>query len=253
MEGHRMAERLAGKIVVISGGASGMGVSHTRRLVQEGAKVISFDLNEGAGPGLVEELGEDKLLFLRGDVRSAEDWNRAVFAGRQRFGTPNVLINNAGISPLQSLEKVTEEDYRRVIDINQVGTFLGMQALIPSLRENGGSIINIASTAALVGFADIFPYVASKWAVRGMTKAAALELARDGIRVNSVCPGDTDTPMIRSIADTASGALPPAEELPFKRWAQPEEISAAVVFLASDDSSYMSGSELVIDGAFTAQ
>jgi len=248
-----MTQRLDGKIAVISGGASGMGVSHTRRMIHEGAKVVSFDLNKGAGPSLVEELGQDKLLFLRGDVRNADDWDRVVAAGRQHFGIPNVLVNNAGISPLQSLEKVTEEDYRRVIDINQVGTFLGMRALIPSLRENGGSIINIASTAALVAFADIFPYVASKWAVRGMTKAAALELASYGIRVNSVCPGDTDTPMIRSIADTPSGALPPADDLPFKRWAQPEEVSAAVVFLASNESSYMSGSEIVVDGAFTAQ
>lgn len=248
-----MTQRLTGKIAVISGGASGMGVSHTRGMIQEGARVVSFDLNEGVGPQLVDELGEDNLLFLRGDVRNAEDWARVVSAGRQHFGTPNVLVNNAGISPLQSLEKVSEEDYRRVIDINQVGTFLGMQALIPSLREAGGSIINIASTAALVAFADLFPYVASKWAVRGMTKAAALELARDGVRVNAVCPGDTDTPMIRAIADTPSGALPPADDLPFKRWAQPEEISAAVIFLASDESSYMSGSELVVDGAFTAQ
>lgn len=248
-----MTERLAGKIAVISGGASGMGVSHTRRMIHEGAKVVSFDLNEGEGPQLVDELGEDRLLFLRGDVRSAADWDRVVEAGRQRFGNPNVLVNNAGISPLQSLEKVTEAEYRHVIDINQVGTFLGMRALIPSLRQSGGSIINIASTAALVGFADIFPYVASKWAVRGMTKAAALELASVGIRVNAVCPGDTDTPMIRAIADTPSGALPPADELPFKRWAQPQEVSAAVVFLASEESSYMSGSELVIDGAFTAQ
>ena len=248
-----MTQRLSGKIAVISGGASGMGVSHTRRMIQEGARVISFDLNEGCGPQLVEDLGEDNLLFLRGDVREAADWDRVIAAGRQHFGTPNVLVNNAGISPLQTLEKVSEEDYRRVIDINQVGTFLGMRALVPSLREAGGSIINIASTAALVAFADLFPYVASKWAVRGMTKAAALELARDGVRVNAVCPGDTDTPMIRAIADTPSGALPPADDLPFKRWAQPEEISAAVVFLASDESSYMSGSELVIDGAYTAQ
>jgi 3alpha(or 20beta)-hydroxysteroid dehydrogenase len=248
-----MTQRLSGKIAVISGGASGMGVSHTRRMIQEGARVVSFDLNDGAGPGLVDEHGEEKLLFLRGDVRKAEDWNRVVAACRAHFGTPNVLVNNAGISPLHTLEKVSEEDYRRVIDINQVGTFLGMRALVPALRESGGSIINVASTAALVGFADLFPYVASKWAVRGMTKAAALELARDGIRANAVCPGDTDTPMIRAIADTPSGALPPTDDLPFKRWAQPEEISAAVVFLASDESSYMSGSELVIDGAFTAQ
>jgi 3alpha(or 20beta)-hydroxysteroid dehydrogenase len=222
-------------------------------MIQEGAKVISFDRNEGAGPQLVDEYGEDKLLFLDGDVRNAKDWDMVVAAGRRRFGTPNVLVNNAGISPLQTLEKVSEDDYRRVIDINQVGTFLGMRALVPALRESGGSIINIASTAALVAFMDLFPYVASKWAVRGMTKAAALELAHYGIRVNAICPGDTDTPMIQAIAHTPSGALPPAHDLPFKRWAQPDEISAAVLFLASDESSYMSGSELVIDGAYTAQ
>jgi hypothetical protein len=163
-----MTQRLTGKIAVISGGASGMGVSHTRRMIQEGAKVISFDRNEGAGPQLVDEYGEDKLLFLDGDVRNAKDWDMVVAAGRRRFGTPNVLVNNAGISPLQTLEKVSEDDYRRVIDINQVGTFLGMRALVPALRESGGSIINIASTAALVAFMDLFPYVASKWAVRGI-------------------------------------------------------------------------------------
>lgn len=140
-----------------------------------------------------------------------------------------------------------------MIDINQVGTFLGMQAMVPSLRERGGSIINIASSAACVGFADLFAYVASKRAVRGMTKAAALELAGDNIRVNTVCPGDTDTPMIRAFADTATAALPPATDLPMKRWARPEEVSAAVVFLASDESSYVSGTDIVVDGLYTAQ
>src|SRR4029453_7093916 len=109
------------------------------------AKGVSSDLNEGAGPSLVEELGEDRLLFLRGEVRNGEDWNRADAAGRQHFGAPNALVNNAGISPLQSLEKVTEADYRHVIDINQVGTFLGMRALIPALRESGGALTNIAA------------------------------------------------------------------------------------------------------------
>lgn len=247
-----MIGRLSGKVALLSGGARGMGVAHTRALVREGARIVSFDVNDGEGPALVEELGEENVLFLRGDVTSAADWERVVKAGREKFGTLNVLINNAGISPLHSLEQVTEEEYRKVIDINQVGTFLGMRAAVPSLREAGGSIVNIASSAALVAFADLFPYVASKWAVRGMTKAAALELAQYGIRVNAVCPGDTDTPMVRALV-TSSGAVPPTDELPFKRWARPEEISAAVVFLASDESSYMSGSELVVDGAYTAQ
>lgn len=246
--------RLAGKVAVISGGSRGMGLSHTRAFLDQGASVVAFDLNEDAGQSLVEEYGADRIVFLHGDVRTARDWSRVVQAGVEQFGAINVLVNNAGISPLQRLESVTEADYRRVIDINQVGTFLGMQAVIPAMRESGGgSIVNIASTAAIVGFADIFPYVASKWAVRGMTKAAALELVDYGIRVNAVCPGDTDTPMIRENAETPSASMPPAEDLPFGRWARSEEISAAVVFLASDESSYMSGTELVVDGAFTAQ
>lgn len=246
--------RLEGKVAVLSGGARGMGLAHTRALANEGARVVSFDINEGEAPALVDEFGSDRLLFVKGDVRSGWDWERIVAAGLERFGSIDVLVNNAGISPIQSLESVSEEDYRRVIDINQVGTFLGMQAVLPAMRERGGSIVNIASTAALVGFPDIFPYVASKWAVRGMTKAAALELAELGIRVNAVCPGDTDTPMIReNIESGAGGSMPPTDELPFKRWARAEEISSAVVFLASDESSYMSGSEIVVDGAYTAQ
>lgn len=247
-------ERLSDKVALISGAARGMGLSHTRAFLDQGARVAGFDLNDEAGHALVEEYGAERVLFLRGDVTRADDWSRVVDAAVARFGRLDVLVNNAGISPIQRLEDVTEADYRRVIDINQVGSFLGMRAVIPAMRANGGgSIVNIASTAALVGFADIFPYVASKWAVRGMTKAAALELVADGIRVNAVCPGDTDTPMIREVAAAGSAAAPAPDDLPFGRWARPEEVSAAVVFLASDESSYMSGTEVVVDGAFTAQ
>lgn len=231
-----------------------MGISHARALVNEGARIVSFDINSGEGPILEKELGEGKFSFLRGDVTSAKDWDNVVAHCCKHFGRPNVLVNNAGISPIQRLETSSEADYRKVIDINQVGTFLGMRALIPWMREaGGGSIINIASTAAHVGFADIFAYTASKWAVRGMTKAAALELARAGIRVNTVCPGDTDTPLLRDVVNASAEAAPPATELPMQRWARPEEISAAVVFLASNDSSYINGTDIVVDGAFTAQ
>jgi 3alpha(or 20beta)-hydroxysteroid dehydrogenase len=146
---------------------------------------------------------------------------------------------------------VSEEEYRAIIDINQIGTYLGMQSVIAPMRSGGGgSIINICSTAGLVAFTDNFAYVASKWAVRGMTRAAALELAADGIRVNNICPGETDTPMIRNSAGVDGVESPDSN--PFRRWAQPEEIAAGALFLASDESSYMSGSDLVIDGAFTA-
>ncbi|MEV6984022.1 glucose 1-dehydrogenase [Sphaerisporangium sp. NPDC051017] len=249
-----MTARLDGKIAIVSGGGRGMGVAHARALVREGARVVSFDIHAGEGPALMDELGEERFSFLSGDVTGAADWDTVVAHCRERFGGPNVLVNNAGISPVHALESVSEAEYRKVVDINQVGTFLGMRAVVPWLREaRGGSIVNIASTAAHVGFADLFSYVASKWAVRGMTKAAALELARFGIRVNTVCPGDTDTPMLRAVAGASGDAVPPPEELPMGRWARPEEISAVVVFLASDESSYISGSDLVVDGAFTAQ
>ena len=245
--------RLSGKVALISGTARGMGLSHARAFLEQGASVIAFDRESGEEVALESQFGRDRLLVCQGDVRSEDSWKGIVSAGVEMFGRVDVLVNNAGICPIQRLEDVTESGYRDVIDVNQVGTFLGMQAVIPVMKGRGGSIINIASTAALVGFADIFGYVASKWAVRGMTKAAALELADYGIRVNAVCPGDTDTPMIRSIAAADSEAAPSADDLPFKRWARPEEVSSAVVFLASDESSYMSGTEVVVDGAFTAQ
>lgn len=247
------SSRLINKVALISGTARGMGYSHARAFLDQGASVILFDLKNSMEQTLLDDFGDDRVLVCEGDVRSEEDWNRIVKTGTDKFGCINVLVNNAGICPMHRLDTVSEEEYRRVIDINQVGTFLGMKATVPVMKNAGGSIINISSNAGLVGFEDIFAYVASKWAVRGMTKAAALELARYNIRVNAVCPGDTDTPMIRAITSAGSDAAPNAEDLPFKRWAKPEEVSAAVLFLASDESSYMSGTELVVDGAFTAQ
>lgn len=240
--------RLANKIAIISGAGSGMGAEHVRALVRSGAKVVGFDRAIGKGFELVEELGAANVLFLSGDVTAAEDWQRILEQCEQTFGTPNVLVNNAGIARANRVDTASEQEYRQVIDINQIGVFLGMQAVAPVMTQaRAGSIINIASTAGLVGFEDNFAYVASKWAIRGMTRAAALELAQHQIRVNAVCPGETDTPLLR--ADPT--ALPP-ESSRLGRWAQPEEISAAVVFLASDDSSYMSGADLVLDGTHTA-
>lgn len=253
MQNNTERNRLKNKIVVLSGGSGGMALSHARMLVNEGARVIAFDIKEDNAPVLVAELGEENFYFMLGNVTFSDDWDNVVKKCREIYGTPNVLVNNAGISPLHSLAEVTESDYRRVIDINQVGTFLGMKALLPSLRENGGSIINISSTAGCVGMRDLTAYCASKWAIRGMTKTAALELAPEGIRANTICPGDTDTPMIRAFDNVDTGAMPDLDDLPMGRWGQPEEISSAVVFLASDESSYISGADIVIDGAFTAE
>lgn len=239
---------LSNKIAIISGVGSGMGAEHARALVRSGAKVVGFDRTSGDGPALLEELGPSNFQFTMGDVTSLGDWRRITEACEHHFGAPNVLVNNAGIARANRVDDATLEEFRQVIDINQVGVFLGMQAVIPFMKLAGaGSIINIASTAGLVGFEDNFSYVASKWAIRGMTKAAALELAQYQIRVNAVCPGETDTPLLR--ADPT--ALPPASSR-FGRWARPAEISAAVLFLASDDSSYISGTDLVLDGTHTA-
>ncbi|WP_120519878.1 SDR family NAD(P)-dependent oxidoreductase [Arthrobacter celericrescens] len=245
-------DRVKGKIAIVSGAGSGMGLEHVRALVGEGAQVVGFDIAAGEGAALMDELGADRFRFLpQRSVTSASDWADVVRACEITYGAPNVLVNNAGIFRSTRVESVSEQDYRAVIDVNQVGPFLGMQTVIPAMRyAGGGSIINICSTSGIVAFEDNFAYVASKWAVRGMTKAAALELAADGIRVNAVCPGETETPMLLGSSEPGT-ALPP-ESFPFGRWARPEEIASVVLFLASDEASYMSGSEVVVDGVYTA-
>lgn len=240
-----------GKVAVVSGAGSGMGVAHVRALIEHGAKVVGFDITPGEGPALAREFTTERFLYITGDVTSKADWRRVIATTVATFGDPTILVNNAGIFQSNRAESVTEEQYRKVIDVNQIGTFLGMQSVVdPMRRRGGGSIINICSTSGLVAFPDNFAYVSSKWAVRGMTKAAALELAKDNIRVNAVCPGETDTPMIRDSSEPGTALSP--ESFAFGRWARPEEIAAGVVFLASDSASYMTGSELVIDGAYTA-
>lgn len=245
-------DRVKDRVAIVSGAGSGMGVEHVRALVREGAAVVGFDVTEGQGPALVQELGSGRFHFLRNrSVTSASDWSEVVKHCQAAFGPPTILVNNAGIFRSTRVDTVGEETYRSVIDVNQIGPFLGMQSVIAAMRyAGGGSIINICSTSGLVAFEDNFAYVASKWAVRGMTKAAALELATDGIRVNAVCPGETETPMLLNSTDPGT-ALPPGS-FPFGRWARPEEIASAVVFLASNEASYVSGTELVVDGAYTA-
>lgn len=239
---------LTSKIAIVSGAGSGMGITHVRALTRAGARVVGFDRDWASGDQLVADLSPRQYCSVTGDVTIKQDWHRIVAECEVVFGKPNVLVNNAGIVRSHRVESVSLIDYGRVIDTNQVGVMLGMQAVIPAMREiGGGSIINVASTAGLVGFVDNFSYVASKWAVRGMTRAAAVELVGSGVRVNVICPGETDTPLLR-----ADPTAQPPEISRFKRWARPEEVSAAVVFLASDQSAFMSGSDIVVDGAFTA-
>lgn len=239
------------KVILVSGGARGMGAEDARVLVENHAKVVIGDVLEPEGERLANELGEDSV-FVPLDVTSADGWQRAVGLAVETFGRLDGLVNNAGVLIDHRLDTATAAEWERVIAVNQTGVFLGMKAAVPELRRaGGGSIVNISSTGGMVGFTDCFAYVASKWAVRGMTKAAALELAVDGIRVNSVHPGDTATDMIAgAIAD--GGAVTTVDSIPLGRYGTTRDIAHLVTFLLGDHASYLTGAELVVDGGSIA-
>lgn len=241
--------RLEGKVAIITGAARGMGAAHARRFVAEGAKVVLTDLNVEEGTALANELGEN-ALFVEQNVTSADEWANVVTQAEKAFGPVNVLINNAGISVSKSFLQMTEEEYRRIVDINQVSVFLGLKTVVPSMQKaGGGSIVNISSINGLVG--GSVGYTDTKFAVRGMTKAAAMECSHYGIRVNSVHPGVIETPMVTQ-GDAVEAIKEFAKQIPLKRMAQPEEVTNLVLFLASDESSYSTGSEFIVDGGLTA-
>ncbi|TCO46681.1 glucose 1-dehydrogenase [Actinocrispum wychmicini] len=246
--------RLDGKVALVTGAARGQGAAIARRFVQEGARVTIADIRDELGKELAAELGDD-AIYRRLDVASEEDWTAAVDATLAAFGRLTVLVNNAGILKFGSIVDTTLADYEQVIRVNQTGTFLGMRAVIPAMTEaGGGSIINVSSVEGLAGSAHLTAYAASKFAVRGMTKCAALELGRLNIRVNSVHPGAIDTQM----AGDAIGGIDIDMSKVGKRVAglrrvgQPEEIANLQVFLASDESSYSTGAEFVADGGASA-
>jgi len=242
--------RLDGKVAIITGSAQGMGESHARMFINEGAKVVITDLNEEKGSALAEELGEN-AIFVKQNVTSEDDWKNVIDETEKTFGPVDVLVNNAGITMSKSIEDTTLDDYNKIVQINQVSVFLGIKAVGPSMKKaDGGSIINISSMNGIVGGA--IAYTDTKFAVRGMTKAAALEYSPHGIRVNSVHPGVIETPMIMQ-EDVKEQVEAFAKTIPMKRIAKVEEVSQTVLFLASDDSSYSTGSEFVIDGGLTAQ
>jgi 3alpha(or 20beta)-hydroxysteroid dehydrogenase len=237
--------RVDGKVVLISGGAQGMGAAHARMLVDEGAKVVLGDILDEKGEALAAELG-DAVRYVHLDVTQADQWDAAVTTAVDTFGQLNVLVNNAGIVALGKIGKFDMAKWQKVIDVNLTGTFLGMQAVVEAMRAaGGGSIINVSSIEGLRGSVMVHPYVASKWAVRGLAKSAALELGKDNIRVNSVHPGFIRTPMTKHFPDDLVTA-------PLGRPGKPEEVATFVVFLASDESSFATGAEFVVDGGLVA-
>jgi 3alpha(or 20beta)-hydroxysteroid dehydrogenase len=243
--------RVDGKVVLVSGGARGQGEAEARLLAREGARVLIGDVQDELGAKVAAEIG-DGALYQALDVRRAADWQRCVAAAERRFGRLDGLVNNAGISRAGAIEAMPLEQYREVIDVNQVGCFLGMQAAIPAFkRAGGGSIVNISSTAGLQGVAGMVAYCASKFAIRGMTKVAALELGHAGIRVNSVHPGTIDTPMVSSPEFEGVDKAAYFAKLPIPRIGRSEEIASLVLFLISDESSFATGSEFVADGGVT--
>jgi 3alpha(or 20beta)-hydroxysteroid dehydrogenase len=246
-------ERIPNKVVLISGAARGIGAAAARRLHDEGAKIIIGDVLKVEGEALAHALGP-RATYVHLDVTSKASWDSAVSVAEKSFGPLNVLINNAGIAHQGYIKDLPLEDYQRVININQTGVFLGMQAAYPSLRKSStGSIINVSSIYGLVGDIHSMAYVASKFAVRAMTKVAALEFGRFGIRVNSIHPGLIKTPMTGAeSSDLAFGFVPlqKRDTAPDKA-GQPDDIANMMLFLASDESTYANGAEFVIDGGLT--
>lgn len=233
--------RVAGKTAVVTGGAMGMGAAAVRQLVGEGANVVIADVNVAEAEALAAELGPTAVVEKL-DVRSPQQWTDLVQRTEERFGSVDILVNNAGIVDPAPLEQWDVAQLQRVLDVNLIGVFNGIQAVTPAMkRAGGGSIVNMGSVAAFIGIIQMAGYVASKWAVRGLTKTAALELGTYGIRVNAVHPGQINTPMTKDATfETSSVAL--------GRVGEPDDVARTVLFLASDDAQFVTGSDLVADG-----
>ena len=246
--------RLENKVAIISGGSRGMGAFEAALFVQEGAKVIIGDVRDEEGRDLAKHIGSN-AVYMHLDVTSERDWAAVVKEATDRYGKLDILVNNAGVSARGTIEETSVDDWDRVMGINSKGVFLGTRAAIPEMRKSGGgSIINISSQLGLVGMAESSPqYQSSKGAVRIFTKSAAIQYAPEGIRVNSVHPGPIVTPMTEARRSDSSVQQVMVSRIPLGRYGESEDVAYGVLYLASDESSFVTGSELVIDGGWTAQ
>ena len=256
-------DRVKGKVALITGGASGLGRQAARRLAEEGARVVVTDLNEVGGAAVAEELG-DSGLFVAHDVTKETDWVRVVQASLDKFGRLDVLVNSAGVGNMNSVEDCSLEEWKHVMSVNGDGVFLGCKHGIGAIKRTstepgaGGSIANISSVAGLIGGHNLAAYNASKGAVRLLTKSVALHCSRQGynIRCNSVHPTFIDTPMVRSMIDSADDPARVeqklARQVPLGHIGEPDDIAWGIVYLASNESKFMTGAEFVVDGGITA-
>ncbi len=249
--------RLDGKVALVSGGARGQGATHARMMAQEGAKVVFGDILDDQGRQVEADIraaGGD-VTYVHLNVTREVDWQAAVAAAENTYGKLDVLVNNAGILIRSSIEETTEDDFDRIMAVNVKGVFMGVKHAIPAMRRaGGGSIINISSTAGLVGSpGETAAYSATKGSVRLFTKSTAVQHAKDHIRCNSIHPGPIDTDMIKDTLETPELWEQRLQRLPLKRVGKTEDIAYGVIYLASDESAFVTGAELVIDGGTTAE